>query len=139
MRPGQFWLLMAASLLVSGLLFRGIFLYRAVGKEHALLADCQQSASTAVEYQRMWKSIAARLYEASSQDPALAQLLKDQHIEVRPSGSKVDEVPNPATAPEPPGMIEPAAAPVATPPTTPANPAVLSGGLPVPTLENAKP
>ena len=124
MRPGQFWLLMAASLLVSGLFIRCIFLERSLNREHAVLVDCQQTASTAVEYQRMWKMIALHLYQASTQDPAFVQLLKDEQIKVSPRASKPADAAEPATAP-------------AT--TTPTNPVAPGDGAAAPAIENVKP
>jgi hypothetical protein len=82
MRAAQFWILLLGSSFVSVLLIKQIFLGRALDQEERLLVDSRETASTGPGYENAWKQLAIHIYQASRQDPALAQLLKNANVDI---------------------------------------------------------
>jgi len=83
MRAIQFWILLLGSSLVSVLLIKQIFLSRALNVEQRVLLDSQEVASTGNEYESAWKQLAIHIYQASHQDPALTEVLKNENVMVQ--------------------------------------------------------
>lgn len=105
MRPFQFWILLVGSTFVSVLLIKQIFLERTLLQTQRGLIDIQEVASTGPAFKNAWEQLAVRVYQASRQDPALAQVLKNAKIEIRNKPA-----------------ADGGSAPVATPSTPPASP-----------------
>lgn len=82
MRAAQFWILLLGSSCVSILFIKEIFLGRAINQEHRQFVDSQETASTGPGYEDAWKQLAYHIYQASRQDPALAQVLKNSNVDV---------------------------------------------------------
>jgi hypothetical protein len=116
MRSTQFWILLLFSSLLSVLLIKQIFVSRALDHEQRLLVDCQEVVSTGPTYENGWKQLAIRIYQASRQDPALAQVLKNEKVEIH---EKLDA--DAGSAPPATPFVPPASskAPVSPHPTTP--------------------
>ncbi len=89
MRAVQFWVLMAASIVVTCLYFKEISLSRSVIRSQHTLTDDRETADTAPLYEKRWQSLAVGIYQASAQDPAMVNLLKSEGIRVHqmPPGS----------------------------------------------------
>jgi hypothetical protein len=100
MRANQFWILLLCSTIVSALMIKQIFLSRALNLEQRLLVDSQEVASTGSAYETAWKQLAIRIYQASHQDPALAEVLKNENVMIH-SGSASGTSSTPATTPAP--------------------------------------
>jgi hypothetical protein len=117
MRAFQFWVLLLASSFVSVLMIKEIFLSRQLNLAERVYVDNQQTASTATGYEQAWKQLAVRIFESSRQDPLLADVLKNEKVEIHPNASTGAPT-APATTPGAPST--PAKAPVPPPhPTTP--------------------
>jgi hypothetical protein len=82
MRAVQFWILLLGSSFVSVLFIKQIFLSRALAQEQRQFVDTQQTASTAPGYEDAWKQLAVHIYKASREDPALAQVLKNENVDI---------------------------------------------------------
>lgn len=82
MRALQFWILLFGSFFVSGVLIKEIFLSRTIAQEHRVLVDSQETAASGPAWENAWKQVALRIYPASLKDPALADVLKSEKIEV---------------------------------------------------------
>ena len=82
MRQSQFWILLLCSSFLSVLLIKQIFLSRALDQEQRFLVDSQETIATGPKFENAWKQLALRIYQADSQDPALAQLLKNENVEI---------------------------------------------------------
>jgi len=82
MRAAQFWILLLGSSFVSVLFIKQIFLSRALDQEQRQLVDSQETASTGPGYENAWKQLAVHIYQASRQDPALTQVLKNANVDV---------------------------------------------------------
>jgi len=115
MRSFQFWVLLLGSTFVSSLLIKQIFLSRALNQEQRILADSQEMADSATTYENAWKQLALHIFQASRQDPALAQVLKNDNVEIH-TGPAGGEGSPPEAAPSLPSV--PAKAPVAPPRAT---------------------
>jgi hypothetical protein len=109
MRRFQFWLLVAASSLVSLLMIKQIFLSRALNHEQGILLDSEETASTAQTYETAWQKLAMAIYESSRQDPGFASVLKQSDVEIHTkattnSGEPTldDSTPGPSTPPKAP-------------------------------------
>jgi hypothetical protein len=98
MRALQFWLLLLISTFISLLMIEQIFLSRALSREQRMLVDSQEMVSSATAYENNWKSLAIHIYQASRQDPALAEVLKNEGVNIR-SGLPPGTGPSPATTP----------------------------------------
>ncbi len=93
MRVLQFWILVLGSTLVSALMIKQIFLTRDLDQEQRLFVDSQETAATEPGYENAWHKVAIHIYLASRQDPALAQVLKDNGIQVRQGEPAKPEAP----------------------------------------------
>ncbi len=93
MKSTQFWLLMVLSIAVTCLYFKEITLSRTIVRAQHTLTDDQETADSATLYEKRWQNLALSVYEASKQDPAMADLLKSEGIHVHQVGP---ETPNPA-------------------------------------------
>jgi hypothetical protein len=82
MRPFQFWILLVGSTFVSVLLIKQIFLERTLLQAQRGLINTQEMASTGPAFESAWKQLAVHVYQASRQDPALAEVLKNAKIEI---------------------------------------------------------
>jgi len=84
MRSSQFWILLLCSSFVSLLLLKQIFLSRALDREQRVLVDSQETIAQGSGFENAWQQLAAHIYQASrqGQDAALAQVLKDENLEV---------------------------------------------------------
>lgn len=109
MRPFQYWILVLGSTFVSVLLIKQIFLERTLDQEQRGLVSTQEIASSGAAYENAWKQLAVRIYQASRQDPALAEVLKNAKIDIHGA---------PATG----GGAAPTTTPSATPAPAPATP-----------------
>ncbi len=87
MRALQFWILLLGSSFVSILLIKQIFLSRQLNLEQRIYADSQQTAASAATYEGAWKQLAVRIYQLSRQDPPLADVLKNEKVEIHPNAS----------------------------------------------------
>lgn len=117
MRAFQFWILILASTVISGLMIKQIFLTRDLNQLQRTLVESQQVISEGSEYHNAWQKLAMSIYQASRQDPTLDAVLKSEKVEVRAT-----KPPGPGTAvpPTAPAPSTAAKAPVAPPhPTTP--------------------
>jgi hypothetical protein len=115
MRAFQFWVLVFASIFVSGLMIKQIFLSREVNQQQRTLADCQEVVNHGAAYENAWKQLAMRIYQSSRQDPALAAILKYENVEVHANPAANAGSTTPTTAPS-----VPQKAPLAPPhPATP--------------------
>jgi hypothetical protein len=112
MRALQFWILLFGSFFVSGLLIKEIFLSRTIALEHRVLVDSQETAASAPDWENAWKQVALRIYPLSLKDPALAEMLKSEKIEV----SRVNPITGagsaPGTTPTPSAPAAPSKTPV---------------------------
>jgi hypothetical protein len=104
MRALQFWILLLGSSLVSVLLIKQIFLSRDLNQEQRLLVDSRETVSQGSGFENLWKQLAIHIYQASRQDPALVEVLKNEKVEIHA---------NPAAGA--------GSAPVTTPPAPPAS------------------
>jgi hypothetical protein len=82
-----YWFLIAGTVVAALLVVDRIFLNQAIHRERQSLAMSQQAAASAPGYENAWKQLAAGIYRASAQDPALAAMLKRHEItiQVRPA------------------------------------------------------
>jgi hypothetical protein len=83
MRSLQFWILLLGSTFVSLFYFKQIFLARDLNQEQRILLDSQEVISQGNSYESMWKQLALRVFQASRQDPELADVLKKENVQVR--------------------------------------------------------
>ncbi len=103
MRATQFWILLLGSSFVSIFFIKLIFLSRALDREQRQLVDCQEIASTAPAFENAWKQLAIHVYQASPQDPALADVLKREGVEIHSKpGAGAGSAPPAMTPPPPP-------------------------------------
>jgi len=120
MKAAQFWILLLGSSFVSFLFIQEIFLSRALNQEQRQLLDDRETISTGAAYENAWKQLAVHIYEASRQDPALAEVLKNEKVEIHPKTA-----PGAASAPEttppapPPASSKIPVAPASLHPVTP--------------------
>jgi len=82
MRSLQFWVLLLGSVVVSFFLIKLAFLSRSVTQKQRDLVETQETVASASTYENAWKQLALHIYSASSQDPALAQVLKNENVEI---------------------------------------------------------
>jgi hypothetical protein len=114
MRAAQFWILLLGSSFVSVLLIKQIFLNRDFNQEQRVLVESQQTASTGPAYENAWKQLALHIYQGSRQDPALAEVLKKENVEIHPNpAAGADSAP--ATTPSAPAASASSKTPVAPP------------------------
>jgi hypothetical protein len=121
MRAFQFWLLVLGATLVSLLMMKNVFIAREFNRQQHELIHSEQMANAEPQYENAWKTLAMHIYEKSKADPALAQVLKNNDVQVRSDESTApapdsSATPSPGTSPMP---SVPAKAPTATPATTP--------------------
>ena len=83
MRTFQFWILIFASIVVSGLMIKQVFLMRELNQLERTLSDSQQVVKDGTNFENAWKQLAMRLYQAGAQDQAVLDLLKKDNVEVR--------------------------------------------------------
>jgi hypothetical protein len=69
---------------VSFLFITQIFLTRSLIQQQRVLAESRDAVSQGAQYENAWHQVAMRIYQAGSQDPALADILKKESIAVRP-------------------------------------------------------
>ena len=117
MTANQFWILILGSLLLCALILKEIFLSRSLSRQQLVLLDVREVVSTGPGYEKAWQQLALPIYQASRQDPALAALLKNEHIAIHPNPAVGAGSP-PATTP--PGTPPSSKGPV--PPLPPAAP-----------------
>ena len=101
MRALQFWILLLASSFVSLLLIEQIFLSRALNRQQRMLVDSEEMVSTATTYENNWKSLAIHIYQASRQDPALEEVLKNEGVAIRSGQPPVAGSPSATTSSPP--------------------------------------
>jgi hypothetical protein len=82
MRALQFWILLLVSSFVSLLLIDQIFLSRALNRQQRMLVDSEEIVSSATAYENNWKQLAIHIYQASRQDPALVEVLKNEGVSI---------------------------------------------------------
>ena len=116
MRNFQFWILLLGSFVITGLMVKEILLSRAVFAQQRVLVDEQETSSMAAAYQNTWKQLAVHIYQASRQDPALADLLKKDHVTI--STTPPAKTPPPAPAPAAPASAPAPATSTPAPTTT---------------------
>lgn len=115
MRALQFWILLLGSTFVSILCIKQIFLSRQLNLAQRVYVDSQETASTAGSYEEAWKQLAIHIYQASRQDETLADVLKNEKVDIHPNAT-----PGTGTVPAPVAPSTPPKAPVPPPhPTTP--------------------
>jgi len=112
MRALQFWILILASTLISGLMIKQILLSRALYFEQRTLADDEQTAATAAGFENAWKQLALQIYQGSAQDADLAEVLRKSNVAVRANPAANAATP-PATTPA--GPPKPPVAPPSPP------------------------
>jgi hypothetical protein len=117
MRALQFWILLFGSFFVSGLLIKEIFLSRTIAQEHRVLVDSQETAASGPNWENAWKQVALRIYPLSLKDPALAEMLRSEKIEVSRVNPLTGAGSAPGTAPTPTPTPSAPAAPSKTPAT----------------------
>jgi len=113
MKNLRFWILLGGSVSVCALYLFQIYLSQKIFTEQRILMQGQQFASMEGTYEASWKQLATRLYQVSSKDPALAEVLKRNNIAIQPG--KPGTTGAAPSIPTPPPM--PAPVPV-QPPTT---------------------
>ena len=106
MRPGQFWVLLACSVIVGLLLLKQGLLTNELYEQERTFGDAEEIAGSANAYDSAWKQLAIRIYETGRNDTEMMGLLKEQGIGIR-EGKTGDA----ATAPGAPGQPAPAPAP----------------------------
>jgi len=106
MRTFQFWVLIFASTVVSGLMLKQVFLMRELNQLQRTLAESQQVVKDGSSYENAWKQLAMRMYQMGHQDPAIIDLLKKEDVEVRTSAP-----PAPPSTPAPSTSSKPTVAP----------------------------
>jgi uncharacterized membrane protein (UPF0182 family) len=99
MRTFQFWLLTIGSIFVSLLYLEQVYLSRSIYQQQRLLMESQQIASYGPSYQNSWKQLAMRVYQASKQDDALADVLKRNDIAIQVSHPEPTPAPAPVAQP----------------------------------------
>jgi hypothetical protein len=99
MKGIRFWILTTGSVFVCLLYVEQIYLSRAIYQQRQVLIDSQQIVSYGQSYESSWKQLAARVYLASRQDPALADVLKRNKIAVQANKPASSDVPTPQPAP----------------------------------------
>jgi hypothetical protein len=119
MRTFQFWILLLASSFVTLLLLQQIRISRGLSEEQRILAESQDTITQGAKYENAWKQLAVRIFEASSQDPALAGILKTEGVGIHPNPSN-QEGSTPASTPTAPSV--PAKAPSMPPHPSTATP-----------------
>jgi hypothetical protein len=112
MRALQFWILMLCSTIVAGLMIKEIFLTRELNQLQRSLSESQDVVSQGSAYQNAWKQLATRIFQASHQDPALAEVLRKENVAVHQNTQAA-----PPTAPMPTASTKSQVAP--THPATP--------------------
>jgi hypothetical protein len=118
MMPRQFWILMAASSLVTFLLIVSALLARDLDRKQRILVDCQEISATSSAYEEAWKQLIVKVYQIGHDDPEMLDLIKSE-------GVKMNDDSTP-TAPATPSMPSvPAKAPI-----LPTNPPSSSGTPP---------
>ncbi len=98
MKAAQFWILIVCSIIVSILLVQTVFLNRELNRKQRVLVDNQETIATTATYERAWKQLAIRIYEAGKGDPEMIQLLKSEGVNVYagtppPDGGKAEGAP----------------------------------------------
>ena len=109
MRSFQFWVLLLGSIVVSFLLIKLALLSRSITQKQRDLVETQETASSASGYENAWKQLSLRIYSASRQDPALAQLLKNDNVEIHTKVPPSSGLPPATTTAAPPSSKLPAA------------------------------
>ena len=71
--------------MVSILLIRQIVLSREINQEQRVLIDSREMISLGSGFETLWQQLAIRIYQASRQDPALAEVLKKEKIGIQPN------------------------------------------------------
>src|ERR1700722_19154403 len=117
MRSLQFWILLLGSSFVSILLVKQIFLNRALFQEQRELVDSQEVVSQAPGFENAWKQLAIHIYQVSSQDPALSQVLQSEGIGIQPKAPS-----GTGTTPATPPSASPASSKSPAAPPHPATP-----------------
>jgi hypothetical protein len=112
MRALQFWILIFASTVVGASMIKQIFLTRELNKQHRTLVEYQQVISEGTAYQNAWQKLAMSIYQASREDPTLAEVLRKESVEVRATHNTDNGA---ATPPAAPGQEAPAKSPGALP------------------------
>jgi hypothetical protein len=103
MRSFQFWILLLCSSFVTFLYIKQIFLSRDLNQQQRVLVDSQQVVTEGATYESAWKQLAMQIFQASRQDPALADVLKRENVDVHPAANTNSGSPtNPATPPKAP-------------------------------------
>jgi len=110
MKNLRFWILLGGSLCVCALYLLQIYLSQKIFAEQRMLMQGQQFASMSGTYEASWKQLATRLYQVSSKDPALAEVLKRNNIAIQANKSGATE-----TAPAPASVQLPATPKAKTP------------------------
>jgi hypothetical protein len=82
MKGIHFWTLLIVSTAVSLLMIKQIFVSREIIRQQHALVDAHERADTGPVYKAAWEKLALAVWKASLQDPAMAQVLKDQNIAV---------------------------------------------------------
>jgi hypothetical protein len=82
MRALQFWILMLASMIVCGLMIKQVFLTRELNQLQRTLLESQDVVSQGSSYENAWKQLATHIYQASRQDPTLADILRKENVAV---------------------------------------------------------
>jgi hypothetical protein len=82
MRALQFWILLLGSSFVSILYVKQIFLSRDLNQVQRLLVESQEMISQGATYENAWKQLAMHIYQGGRQDPALAEVLKLENVDV---------------------------------------------------------
>jgi len=73
---------MLASTIVCGLMIKQIFLTRELNQLQRTLLESQDVVSQGSSYENAWKQLATHIYQASRQDPALADILRKENVAV---------------------------------------------------------
>jgi Na+-transporting NADH:ubiquinone oxidoreductase subunit NqrC len=107
MKATQFWILLACSLIISLLLGSQIYLTRELYQQERVLGDNQEDAAVAPVYEKAWKNLAIRIYEAGRSDPALLDVLKSESIGIQPSSMQPPGTPGQTPATNAPGAVAP--------------------------------
>jgi hypothetical protein len=85
MKVAQFWILLICSSLIGILLMSQIYLTRKLYQQERVFGDNQEDAAAAPVYEKAWKNLAIRIYEAGLNDPALLDVLKSESIGIHPN------------------------------------------------------
>lgn len=83
-------------------MIKQIFLSRALNQQQRVLVDSQQTISDGNGFKNLLNQLAFRIYQASSQDPELANVLKRANLQVHTTAPADATGSPPATTPVPP-------------------------------------